>query len=1186
MALNLSKIVNYFDHLPKDPQKREESLIEEHLIKPILSDLGWHYHSQHTFNVSGINIKPDQTLYLEETPIPSEDKMMVVEESKAWYIDLDKKIGTQKETPHFQLLFYMTLLPVKYGFLTNGKIWRLYYKVNTISYIDFDLEKIMLDNDEETFEDFKKYFGVKSYQKNVLESSFNEKIKETRKLEEDLRNVIYDKTIELIGQSIDNGGDAKIIYRASLLLLYRILFLAYAESRNFLPVQEKSYYHYSFSRIVDELDNFQPIENSFDIYSRLKDLFSIVDKGEKELFVPPYNGGLFSEKNQRFAKEISLLDNSKINDVTIVEVIKSLMTREGSKVDYGMLDVKRLGSIYEGLMEYTFERAKTDLYLINEKGFQIYVEDPMDLKVIKKIPKGLIYLTKHNNIRKSSGSYYTPDDLVEVMVKNAVDFYANPKIERWRKELSDAMKKGVETYSIFQKVISGQLLDIKIVDSAMGSGHFLVSTVRYLSQKIMAFLGEFPLQDIYDEFEKLKSEIKENAVVDTNPSDEDILKRIIAKDCIYGVDANEMAVELAKLSLWLETIIPGVPLSFLSHHLRCGNSLVGSDIDYVLDSISQKITPMFATTIEETINKLSEKLSKLVDLKDITIDEVKQSEKSFMEVEKSVEPIRKLLDIEAASRYPGYEKLFNFWKELFTGDSLENLLIFNRIRNDIQKEIESFRRDINPFHWFLEFPEIKKRGGFDIVIGNPPWDKVKFEDEMFITKYEPTYRRYKRDKKKKIKESILRSHKNEYDEEKNKIDKFKEYVKNTYKFYADKGDVNLFRVFIERSVQILKKEGILEYLVPDGIYREEASDSLRKFLIKKNQLKAIYAFENRREEGGKFFEIDGRMKFEILEVVKGLQTGIIKSFFMARSVDESPMDYSVELLKKMSPDHFSFLEFKDRKDIKIVEKLYSEFSPLNQTNWIDFGNDLHMTNDSNYFYEKEADFPLYEGKMINQYRDDAKPPQYFLVEKEMKEIKRFFNDSDQKWCWENFRVAFRAQASSTNVRSLITTIIPKNVLCGHSLYVTKGDLEIKDQLFAVSIMNSFILDFLLRFMISSNVSKTYVERLPIPKPDPSLPNFYKIIENSAQLICINSKFDEISNKIGVKGITDREKREKIQGEIDAMVAKIFNLSVDEFEYILESVKAGKDSDTPLKRHYDRIKAHAIDKFKKIMKQSK
>jgi len=353
------------------------------------------------------------------------------------------------------------------------------------------------------------------------------------------------------------------VQQSTMRLLYRKLFLLYAEGKGLLDTNNPEYQKkHSLHRIQKAI-----IENDRGELERLwyslRYLFTLINEGSeafkirpKDLYIPAYNGGLFSpEKNPN-------LDAWDISDKHIEKSI-SLLSLDSNKkgmIDYSSLDIRHLGSIYEGLLEFKLKVAEEDLIVSGGKKSRVWKSLEEHNKTRKKpesfgdfdefscVRAGNVYLATDKGERKATGSYYTPDYIVEYIVENTV----GPVVEEKWKEAKKDKASFVEA-----------TLSINVLDPAMGSGHFLVGATEFLATKLMDAV------DLDIEAKTLEPSEKYNP---------HWAKREVVSHSIYGVDLNEMAVELAKLSLWLTTISQDKPLSFLDHRLKHGNSLIGASM--------------------------------------------------------------------------------------------------------------------------------------------------------------------------------------------------------------------------------------------------------------------------------------------------------------------------------------------------------------------------------------------------------------------------------------------------------------------------------------------------------------------------------------------------------------------------------------------------------------------------------
>lgn len=430
------------------------------------------------------------------------------------------------------------------------------------------------------------------------------------------------------------------IFQGVLTLLYRLLFLLYAEARDLLPVREiREYFDASLTKLKSEIELAAgPIRDdereklhdhyrtsSTALYDRLTRLFAVIDRGDADLNVPQYNGGLFlsrvsDDDASPEAAAARFLNKNKVPDPFLAHALDLLSRDEDPKqhklvpIDFKSLGVRQLGSIYEGLLEFKLRIATEKRAIVKEKGRDVYVafRELVDRdrdraenqeRVIKK---GDLYLENDKGERKATGSYYTPDHIVSYIVEHAVGPVVRDKFEGMRTRLREAEQwhrqavrnakaKGEDPnkYESGPAVetkcypLVNDLFDLKILDPAMGSGHFLVEAVDYISDKILAFLNSFPWnpvtahldlvrRTILDEMETQEISLDQRRLTDVN-----LLKRHVLKRCIYGVDLNPMAVELAKgfalaplLHSRRTTFLPGPPYAlreFLDWHNRSGS---------------------------------------------------------------------------------------------------------------------------------------------------------------------------------------------------------------------------------------------------------------------------------------------------------------------------------------------------------------------------------------------------------------------------------------------------------------------------------------------------------------------------------------------------------------------------------------------------------------------------------------
>ena len=656
-------------------ERANEAQTEEEFIKPALKLLGFVYNVQSKTTGSGQATWPDYALFASEgdkrkaVTARDEEKLfslaLAIAEAKYWERDLDKaRRNDRRETlassvsPSFQIARYLEATGVEWGILTNGREWRLYWgRAADKQKRFYAVDLLQVLHDPEAFKYFYLFFRKEAYQDGAKPSFLRRAIEESEKYGLRVGKQLKNQVFEQAFPSLANGfldfhrheigavdeGVLKQTYRASLTLLYRLFFLLYAEDRGLLPVTDKlGYQKYSLAAIrmevaegLDRGERFS--KQSFRLWERLETLFRIIDEGDPDLNVPPYNGGLFR------AGRYSYLKSHRVADAYLAKALDALARQEDEDgvrrfVDYKYLTVRELGAVYEGLLEYRLKQNGDTAYLENSEGE-----------------------------RHLTGSYYTPDYIVQYIVEKVLAPLVEQRKEALRAvlvEYEDARRAqerspsraGAELLRNLQEKALDTLLDVKVVDPAMGSGHFLVAAVDYLSERFASAVAELDAEPISKALDDIRREIVGEmgryglSLKEEQLSDINLLKRMVMKRSVFGVDLNEMAVELAKLSLWLDAFTVGAPLSFLDHHLRHGNSVVGMNKREFLNWV-KKENLLWLGEIEKHIADATIKAEALQKIRDLSPADINESQRLYHESESELLPLRHALDVYTAGLY-------------------------------------------------------------------------------------------------------------------------------------------------------------------------------------------------------------------------------------------------------------------------------------------------------------------------------------------------------------------------------------------------------------------------------------------------------------------------------------------------------------------------------------------------------
>lgn len=810
-----------------------------------------------------------------------------------------KDVDTPDENPGAAVVSALADDKASWVIVTNGKLWRLYSKEahsRSTNFYEIDLEEVLIESAEtdpnEAFRYWWLFFRQEAFEsigeedqpKCWLDSIVQGSRDYAKRLGERLKDRIFVEIFPHLAQGFlayhkQQGDRRKLteeelrdVFEATLTFLYRLLFLLYAEARDLLPIGESPYEAASLKRIKEEIaknagnaekqvsESLKKPYNTKDckLYDRLARLFKVMDKGDASLNVPCYNGGLFVTKpdksENRDNRIARFLADNKVPDLHLALAIDRLSRDQDEKtlglvfIDYKSLEVRHLGSIYEGLLEFKLKIAKEDLATKTEKKKEKYIplseaKTGRGKKTAEiKVRKGEVYLSNDKAERKASGSYYTPDPIVEYIVEHTVGPVLREKLDVLSADLRKAGKTlhrhvqnaksnpglipsgkdgrsfaAEKTYAEHKDLVD-KIFDFKTLDPAMGSGHFLVEAVDYITDVILDFLNRFPNNPVNFALEKTRNSIlsaldDQGVKVDSNKlTDVNLLKRHVLKRCIYGVDLNPMAVELAKVSLWLDAFTLGAPLSFLDHHLRCGNSLIGASFKDLEKATEGQL---FSIDYQPLLNAIRNVLF-VNAMADATTAEVHESVMRYADARKALSGYKIVFDLLVADHFLD-AKIKPSWLLTHASDlDLDNCEAFLASLHDeadrklvatVEELVE--QPDRRFFHWEIEFPEVffdfadadqrqiqpmqYGAAGFDAVVGNPPyvfgrdWGKLAIEKSL------------------------------------------KQYFRVMYK--QVKYQIDTFILFLLRASDLVRTNGSYSFIVPNVWLNNKYHDSFRAHII-------------------------------------------------------------------------------------------------------------------------------------------------------------------------------------------------------------------------------------------------------------------------------------------------------------------------------------------------------------------
>ncbi|MFH1749140.1 MAG: DNA methyltransferase [Planctomycetota bacterium] len=1125
-------------------QYGSEASLEQAFIQPLFEILGWKLIYQTWLQ----NRKPDYALFLDD---PSKDAALaagrnapdfwqhpaILADAKAWHVNLDRpiRVGSQREYPPEQIEWYLDRSRLSYAILTNGRLWRLIPrqlapgKARFQTYLEVDLPRLLearmgvnggqrtFDLDQATAEEFFRFylfFSPRAFESRdgrlpLVERALSGSSEYALSVGEDLKERVFEALrlcIEgfLIHQpnGLDPVRDLEMCREQSFVLLYRLLFIMYAEDRALLPYRRNDVYtrNRSLARhrdeiaeLLDRIDQGRQPDyppDQISIWSDLLSLFDLIDRGHARYDVPAYNGGLFDPGRHSFLTSVELPDRY------LARVIDHLGRAEDPqhserglfRVDYRDLAIQNLGSIYEGLLELRPHFATEPMIVIRERRATKSAE-----RIIPEsgtVPSGWeatnkryntneVYLQTDKGERRATGSYYTPDQIVAYIVDRTLGPLCRDLSKCLSAEVAAGEEKRKNARGANREALDAQLdklrqdfddrvLRLRVCDPAMGSGHFLVRATQYLAEEIATnpYTGD-PDADQLQE-------------------DESVLtywKRRVVESCIFGVDLNPMAVELAKLALWLETVSADAPLSFLDHHLRPGNSLIGARVAELgaLPGAMELQQNVFKQQVEQQLPVLLEPLIKIREMPSQTAQQIKDKEKLYR---RTFQPLCQM-----------FETVADLWCSTFfahddqavTPEQYQQALQALQRTADFKKlvrqpwfgaAIEPVRaRPVAAFQWELEFPEVffdisrQERDasfhrGFDAVIGNPPYDVLA---ERELTRDLPD------DRAAQVRR-FLSSFKDLIDAE----DMFRP---------SRRGKNNLYKLFICRALDLLAEGGRFGFIVPMALLGDDQAADIRAAMLDAGAFTSVDAFPQKDDPTRRVFP-EAKLSTTVFTTVKTADEHARQRPFTARQHPAAQIQDSSPSLT-LQTDHIPLYDPSNRSivscsqdDWDLAVKImaggrmtrFGEFvqfsqGEVNETVQRRAGTLMPSPSGARTVM-RGANICLYILREASQGRDIYLNAQRFLRGKG-EDTKAFHHRYN--------RVGLQESCPQNNFRRIIASFIPAGEYCNHKVnYIPQPASQLPLEL-DLALLNSKLADWYFRLgSTNAAVSHYQLHNLPCP----------------------------------------------------------------------------------------------------------
>ena len=790
--------------------------------------------------------------------------------------------------------------------------------------------------------------------------------------------------------------------------------------------------------------------------------------------------------------------------------------------------------------------------------------------------------------RKDSGIYYTHRLITQYMAERLVQSLFGPLI----KEIHEAIDRLDFTTAL---VKMEELYQIRVVDTASGSGSFLIKVFKEIYHCYISVYNKVAwanqehhgMFDVPKHMTEALEFIKKTFLTNRRM----LISKIILRH-IYAIDIDERALETAKTNLWKEAVKIEKSL-FKFTRLNHANNHILPTLTLNFHSFDSLRDLPIDQQIEFIASHFREEIGNLHTLRREYIDQPTQPELT--------------------------EKIFDFEYPVKTALSKLDESIPNPSLICLKFFFLFFDNEGNPLP--------KEQQGFSGIISNPPWETLKPIKKEFAHQSKFTFNVLDFDKwfANKLKED--KTFQQKWEQYTAFYESYGEFLKDHY-HYQDSGDLNYYKLFIERNLQLLQPGGYLNILVPSGIQTDKGCSELRKLLLLNNDLIELFSFENRgffEKEGDRtkvkiFPDVDNRFKFSILlaQKIKPEENYVFNARFYLHDPKELYSDQFLkldkEMIEKFSPENLSIMEFRSQHDYELCRKIRNGKDLLGDTAY-SLRSEFHMTNDSRLFHHPENkpkdSFSLYEGKMIHQYNASFDGARYFLSEAEarnellskefyrirqetsldVEKIEELFTQESCILDYQSYRLAYRAVASSTNERTLICSILPKNIFIGHSMnylvnlsYKTCGTASFKQiqldpgrMIYLMTLFNSLILNYYIRNKISANLTMNFIYELPIPEENEKVKQ--ELIRKGFQLLVTKSDttlFTDLAEELGITPDSETDEIE-IRAEIEVLIARVlYGLTREEWEYLTSTFVFGDQSES--KQELDRIIARSVELF--------
>lgn len=980
-----------------------------------------------------------------------------------------------------------------------------------------------------------------------------------------------------LGLALDAQG-LQMAYRLTMRVLFRLLFQAYGEATELLPAGRNDHYDANSLQafITREIgtgpDQFST--ESAAIWSDLTQVWEVIFHGNSRWEVPAYGGSLFDPATE----EGALLSRVKLTDSVIGPALQELLSEETvdqtwGPVDFRSLQVREFGTIYEGLLESSLSLAEQDL-TVDRNGAYVPAQDGDEVVA----PAGRPYFHSASGERKATGSYYTPKIVVDHLIERSVE----PALKAHLDRIKTLMDEGKERQA------ADAFFDFRVADLAMGSAHFLVAAVDKIERGMRDFLTATEVPGVRAELARLAEKAREALGQDTEGAkaitDGQLLRRQVARRCIYGLDINPLAVELSQLALWIHTFVPGLPMSSLDHGLVLANSLTGiGTIDEAMDAL--KADGLFEQIIREPLTAA----------RDLLVDYANASEADKSEVAAGAEMLAKALDAAAPAKaifdVAVAKRLGVTIDEAWDAEQFAALAAMREVREAVDP--------LQPAHMPYLFPEVflRERPGFDALVGNPPWEKVKVEEHQWWGLRIPGLRSMSQAKKKLVLTEFRANRPDmeaQYVRELAATDAYRAVlVKGPYPGIGSGGDPDLYQAFAWRFWRLIRNGGRAANVLPRGALSGSALVEWRNEILTDGSFTDVCFLLNNQK--WVFPNVHPQYTVGLTVVERG---GEHVARFCGPFASEAEFAAGADALAEVTAEEFAawsattaFPLIPDPMSAEVFTQMKRsprfdevrpdwEFRPTTE---------LHSTADKKY-YDFDVDAPradqirVLAGAAFNIWEPDFAARPYALSDpdeirthlaaklaKGVKSARSAYfglKFGDGELPMDRARIAFRDIARATDTRTTLVCLMPPGVAFTEMaplIVVRRGSKQA--EAFLLGVMSSIPFDWTARKWVELHLKYNILNYLPVPKYEPGTALSDRAVHISGRLAAVDARYAAWATEVGVEVGTANDEATKTEliAELDALVSLLYGLTPEHVEHVFATFHRGWDYAARLER---------------------